>query len=127
LKYLLDTHALLWWLSDDKRLGPSVRKTIANPSSDILVSAASFWEIVVKMRVGKITADIDDIVDAVDDQGFNLVNIRPEHLRVLVNLPIHHRDPFDHLLIAQAIVEKAIFISEDASTPKYPVSVLKCS
>jgi PIN domain nuclease of toxin-antitoxin system len=127
VKLLLDTHALLWWLSDDPKLGSYVRDLIADPGNDILVSAASLWEILVKVRAGKLVADIGEILAEMKAQGFTLLEIAPAHLLALAGLPMHHRDPFDHLLIAQAIAEGATFLSEDGYTPRYPVPSLTCS
>lgn len=127
MKLLLDTHALLWWLSDDQRLGPGPRILIADPGNDILVSVVSLWEIVVKLRVGKLEADIGAIERAIARDGFQRLAITPAHLSVLATLPVHHRDPFDHLLIAQALDEDALFVSEDQSMPLYPVRLMTCS
>jgi len=96
-------------------------------ANDILVSVVSLWEILVKVRAGKLEASIDDILDEMLAQGFALLQIAPAHLVALAALPMHHRDPFDHLLIAQAIAEKATFLSEDGYIPRYPVSCLPCS
>ena len=92
MKLLLDTHALLWWLSDDDRIGPQARALIADPGNDILVSVVSFWEIVVKMRVGKLEADIKETVNACNKSGFIVLDVRTEHLRVLATLPMHNRE-----------------------------------
>lgn len=127
MKLLLDTHALLWWLGDDDRLGPRARALIGDPGNDVLVSVASLWEIVVKVRVGKLEADVREIADAVEREGFVPLGISAAHLLTLVGLPMHHRDPFDHLLIAQAISEGAAIVSEDEHTPSYPVAVVSCS
>jgi PIN domain nuclease of toxin-antitoxin system len=127
MKLLLDTHALLWWLSDDSRLGARARALIADPGNDVLVSVATFWEIVVKVRVGKLAAEIGAIVDACARQGFVCLDIRPSHLRTLGTLPMHHRDPFDHLLIAQAVTEGAIFVSQDQHAAHYPLQTIACS
>jgi PIN domain nuclease of toxin-antitoxin system len=129
VRLLLDTHALLWWLGDDAALGRRARDLIADPGNAVLVSAASLWEIVVKVRVGKLEADIGDIADAVARGGFTRLDIGPAHLAVLAGLPRHpeHRDPFDHLLIAQAIAEDATFLSEDRRTALYPVRSVACS
>ena len=127
MKLLLDTHALLWWLSDDPRLGDDARGLIAEPANDILVSAASLWEILVKLRAGKLVADIREILEEMKAQGFELLGIGPAHLLALATLPMHHRDPFDHLLIAQAIAEEATFLSEDGRIPQYPVRHATCS
>ncbi|TCZ66051.1 type II toxin-antitoxin system VapC family toxin [Roseicella aquatilis] len=129
MKLLLDTHALLWWLKDDGQLGARARALIADPGNDVLVSAASLWEIVVKVRIGKLEADIEEISEAVERGGFTLLGISAAHLAVLGGLPLHpgHRDPFDHLLIAQAITEGATFLSEDRNAPRYPVRIVTCS
>jgi PIN domain nuclease of toxin-antitoxin system len=127
MKILLDTHALLWWLADDERLGPQARELIEDPGNDVLVSVVSLWEIVVKIRVGKLEADIKEIADAIQQQEFAFLNISIAHLLTLTDLPAHHRDPFDHLLIAQAIAEDATFISEDRHAPKYSVRFVTCS
>ncbi|MCJ2092461.1 type II toxin-antitoxin system VapC family toxin [Methylobacterium sp. J-072] len=129
MRLLLDTHALLWWLSDSDDLGQQARALIADPGNDVLVSVASLWEIVVKVRIGKLQADIEDIDAALARDQFVRLDIRPAHLAVLGGLPKHpdHRDPFDHLLIAQAISEDATFVSEDRHAPRYPVRVATCS
>ncbi|HEY6846797.1 MAG TPA: type II toxin-antitoxin system VapC family toxin [Terracidiphilus sp.] len=127
MKVLLDTHALLWWLADDDQIGIQARDLIADPGNNILISVASLWEIVVKVRVGKLEADIEEISEAIELDGFTLLTINPAHLRTLAGLPMHHRDPFDHLLIAQAIAEEAIFLSEDQNTSKYSVQTIRCS
>jgi PIN domain nuclease of toxin-antitoxin system len=127
VKVLLDTHALLWWLADDDQIGIQARDLIADPGNNILISVASLWEIVVKVRVGKLEADIKEISQAIELDGFTLLTINPAHLRTLAGLPMHHRDPFDHLLIAQAIAEEAIFLSADQNTSKYSVQTIRCS
>jgi PIN domain nuclease of toxin-antitoxin system len=127
LRLLLDTHALLWWLSDDAQLGQIARDLIADPANDVLVSVVSLWEIQVKVRAGKLTADLPAILKEIEAQAFEVLGISQAHLEQLGKLPVHHRDPFDHLLIAQAIVEKAIFVSEDRHIPEYAVQVVTCS
>jgi len=126
LKILLDTHVMLWWLADDKQLGIQARDLIADPGNDILLSVASLWEIAVKIRVGKLQADVAEVADAIARDGFTLLPISLASLRELMGLPMHHRDPFDHLLIAQAISEQAALLSEDQNIAKYPVQVLRC-
>jgi PIN domain nuclease of toxin-antitoxin system len=127
MRLLLDTHAFLWWLADDDRLGPQARELIEDPGNDVLISVVSLWETVVKVRIGKLQADIKEIADAVQPDGFAVLDISTVHLLTLAGLPMHHRDPFDHLLIAQAIAEDATFISEDRNTPHYPVRFATCS
>jgi PIN domain nuclease of toxin-antitoxin system len=127
VKLLLDTHALLWWLADDKQLGRRARELIEDPGNDVLISTVSLWEIVVKTRIGKLHADIKEIADAVGREGFTMLDIAMTHLLTLVGLPMHHRDPFDHLLIAQSIAEDATFISEDRNAARYSARVMTCS
>jgi PIN domain nuclease of toxin-antitoxin system len=127
LRLLLDTHALLWWLSDDARLGSQARGLIADPGHDVLVSVVSLWEITLKARIGKLNADIREIFEAIDRQGFVSIEIGRVHLATLAGLPVHHRDPFDHLLIAQAIVEGATLVSDDRTVSLYPVQTVPCS
>ena len=127
MRCLLDTHALLWWLADDDRLGPEARALIADPVTSVLVSVVSVWEIVVKQRIGKLRADIGEGLRAVERQGFTLLAIAPAHLRGLAALPAHHRDPFDQLLIAQAIAERARFLTDDRNAAAYPVTILACA
>lgn len=127
MRLLLDTHALLWWLSDDAQLGQYARDLIADPANDILVSVVSLWEIQVKVRVGKLTADMQEILNEIGGQAFELLPIDPAHLLLLGTLPAHHKDPSDHLLIAQAIAEGATFVSEDRHTPEYHVLFVTCS
>lgn len=102
MRLLLDTHALLWWLNDDEKLGNHARRLIGDPENDVLVSAVSLWEITVKLRIGKLDADIDEILAVLPDQGFDRLDITDTHLIALAALPLHRRDPFDHLLMAQA-------------------------
>jgi len=127
MRLLLDTHALLWWLADDDQLGPQVRDLIEDPGNDVLVSVASLWEIVVKVRVGKLEAEVREIADAIPRGGFVLLDISTAHLLTLARLPMHHRDPFDHLLMTQAIEEDATFISEDRNASRYPVRLVTCT
>ncbi|MEH3145158.1 MAG: type II toxin-antitoxin system VapC family toxin [Methylobacterium frigidaeris] len=100
---------------------------IADPHHEILVSAVSLWEIVIKIRIGKLDAHLQQVLAASPHQEFHLPGVEPHHLDGLLGLPLHHRDPFDHLLIAQAIVEGAGFVSEDRNAALYPVSLIACS
>ncbi len=127
MRLLLDTHALLWWLNDDEKLGARTRGLISDPANDVFVSTVSLWEITVKLRIGKLDADITEILGILPEQGFQRLDIADAHLVALAALPIHHRDPFDHLLMAQAVAEDAHFVSEDQYVPLYGVPFLTCS
>ncbi|MDM7957783.1 type II toxin-antitoxin system VapC family toxin [Blastomonas sp.] len=118
---MLDTHVLLWWLQDNSRLGQRARSFIADPDSQILVSIATPWEISVKHRIGKMGDSGAAVMEALIDQGMTIVDLKPAHLKVLEAMPLLHRDPFDHLIIAQAAAEQAIVITDDAKFPEYGV------
>jgi PIN domain nuclease of toxin-antitoxin system len=98
VRLLLDSHVLLWWLADSPRLGDPARRAIAEPASDVLVSAASIWEIAIKQALGRIDAPAD-LADRVAD-GFDELPISWTHARRAEALPRHHDDPFDRVLIA---------------------------
>ena len=126
MRLLLDTHALLWWLNDAPELRDAARRLISDPDNDILVSVVSLWEIAIKTRLGKLDASLDDILAVLPDQGFQRLGVEDAHLAALARLPHHHRDPFDHLLIAQAIAEKAAFLTQDANAALYNLNCIAC-
>ena len=117
---LLDTHALLWWLRDDATLSKPARELIADPVNEVLVSAASVWEIAIKGALGKLTMR-DDILNEVPAEGFGWLPILPPHAGAVRDLPWHHRDPFDRLLVAQALVERVPLISADERLDAYGI------
>ncbi|HET7316700.1 MAG TPA: type II toxin-antitoxin system VapC family toxin [Sphingomicrobium sp.] len=121
MRILLDTHALLWWLSDDPALGRKARDHIADPENAVLVSSASLWEIVIKQRLGKLQADIAEIESEVARQGMIRLDLRPVHLIELSAMTVHHRDPFDQMLVAQARSEDMPLVTSDAQIAAYSV------
>ena len=121
MRILLDTHALLWWLSDNPKLGEKARAKIADPKNLILVSAASLWEIAIKQGIGKIEADIAEIEKEVAQQGMVRLGIEADHLIELTSLPDHHRDPFDRMLIAQAGAEDISLLTADMQLAAYSI------
>jgi PIN domain nuclease of toxin-antitoxin system len=127
LRLLLDTHALLWWLSGDARLGSDALNLIeSDPETLVHVSIVSLWEIAVKRRTGKLDADLTEILQTVLETDIVLIGIEPRHLETLLTLPVHHRDPFDHLLMAQAIIDDMVFLSDDRHVPSYKVAFRTC-
>ena len=126
MKILLDTHALLWWLADDARVGQKARKLIENRDNSVIVSHISLWEIAIKIGIGKLRVDIDEALTAIRERGLDELALRPPHLTTLAALKRHHRDPFDHMLIAQAIVEGATLMSADRRMADYPLAVVGC-
>lgn len=127
MRLLLETHASLWWLNDDEKLGHHARRLISDPKNDVLVSAVSLWEITVKLRIGKLDADIEEILAILPEQGFDRLDITDAHLIAPAALPLHHRDPFDHLLMAQAVAEVAHFVSQDRNVALYGIPFVSCS
>lgn len=123
LRLLLDIHVLLWALGDEDRLGPAARDLLTEPANEILFSIVSLWEIAVKARTGKLRADHVRVAAEARATGFSFLGLSEPHLAALTPLPMHHRDPFDHLLIAQAIVERATLVSDDEKFALYPVGV----
>jgi PIN domain nuclease of toxin-antitoxin system len=124
LRALLDTHALLWWLSDDPALTRAVRKIIAQTKNTLTVSAASAWEIAIKVRLGKLPTAADlaaDFSGLIEREGFQLLAISAEHGIRAGLLPGPHKDPFDRMLIAQAQAENMPLISNEVSFESYGV------
>ena len=117
-RFLLDTHTLLWWLNDSPQLGPRCRNMIRNDRNQVFVSAATTWEISIKMAIGKLRAP-EDMDSVVEDEGFSKLPISLYHGQLAGSLPAHHRDPFDRMLIAQAQAEGLILITADENISLY--------
>ncbi len=122
---LLDTNALIWWLEGSERLRAPARDAIADPGNRLLVSDVSWIEIAIKIRIGKFALDLAAGRSACLAAGIAPLPIGFAHAAVLPGLPAHHRDPFDLLLIAQAVVEGATVITRDAMFARYPIEVLR--
>ncbi len=125
MRLLLDTHAFIWSLNDVQRLG-DLAKRIADPANDIFVSTVSLFEIAIKIRAGKLRLHMQELLKAIDVQGFELLPLTASHVAETGKLPVHadHKDPFDHQLIAQAIAEDMFFLSFDRHAGRYPVKLL---
>ncbi len=124
MKLLLDTHVLLWWLADNPRLSDQARKTIADSESIVFVSAVSIWEIVIKKGLGKLEI-ADDWYSMVSEEPFGQLPLTWEHANKVYELPELHRDPFDRMLIAQAMVEKLVLVTHDEDILRYNISILE--
>ena len=120
---LLDTHILLWVLDNNTKLSPNLRRIITSGDILVKVSAVSAWEIVVKKALGKLKCP-NSLEEAVEASGFEWLNITVKHAMAVGDLPTFHNDPFDRLLIAQAICERLTLITTDAVIEKYPVKCL---
>lgn len=123
MNLLLDTHAFIWWNADDDALGPVARAAIANRGNSVLVSAATAWEISVKRAKGKLDAD-GDITDWIERNAFTALPIEVSHAVESAELPGHHRDPFDRLLVAQARLEDLTIVTSDQAIAAYDVRTL---
>jgi PIN domain nuclease of toxin-antitoxin system len=125
LRLLLDTHALLWWLNDDPSLSRVAHNAIAEPTNDIFVSAASAWEIATKHRIGRLPEAAllaADMAGIIASEGFGELAISMHHGQVAGSLPGIHKDPFDRILVAQAILADLPIISSDEILSAYGVS-----
>ena len=122
-RILLDTHVLLWWLADDPELGTNARDLISNGTNEIYVSAASSWEISIKKRNGKLTGP-DNIDGIVQQERFIKLPISLIHGELAGQLPDHHKDPFDRMLIAQAQTEKLTILTADEKMKQYDAAVI---
>jgi PIN domain nuclease of toxin-antitoxin system len=123
LRLLLDTNAFIWWRDGSPRLSPRVREQIGDPENDIAVSVTSLWEITIKRALGKLQF-LQDFEEVLAEEGFDLLPIGYRHLRALADLPLHHRDPFDRVLIAQAVAERIPIATADRRFAVYGVELL---
>jgi PIN domain nuclease of toxin-antitoxin system len=119
---LLDTHVVLWWLTDDPTLADDVKERLDHEPG-VCVSAATIWEVVIKQAIGKLKEPAD-LPERVRDSGFRELPITSEHAIVAGRLPAIHRDPFDRMLVAQAQCEDLTLVTRDANVQKYQVSYL---
>lgn len=126
MKYLIDTQVLLWIFGDRNRLPKAVSEVIIDPSNDILVSYASFWEISIKMSLGKIDLPIDlsEFIVEVRENQIKFLPIEIDHILGVRNLPFFHGDPFDRLIISQSLSESLILISSDEKFKDYGIKLL---
>lgn len=123
MQLLLDTRAFLWWNDDDPALGATARAAIAGPGNVVFVSAATAWEIAVKRALGKLDAP-GDIAEWLPANGFVELAIDISHAVRSAELPFRHRDPFDRLLIAQALLEDLTLVTGDPDILEYDVATL---
>jgi PIN domain nuclease of toxin-antitoxin system len=123
VRLLLDTHAAIWLLSSDARISEDAVDHFAEETNEVLLSATSVFEIAVKRALGKLEAPTD-LVEQMEIVGVRTLPITVEHAAAVEDLPPHHRDPFDRLLVAQATVERAAILSADPALRRYDVNVL---
>ncbi len=127
MRVLLDTHAFLWWISDSPELSDAAREAIADQRNAPIFSAVSGWEIAIKAGLGKLELP-DSPAKFVNEQlsqnNLEVLPIHSRHALGVYGLPDHHRDPFDRLLVSQAVVEKLPILTADPEIPRYPVETL---
>lgn len=123
MRLLLDTNAFLWWRAGSPRLPARVSSQIGDSHNDIVVSIAALWEIAIKRGLGKLRF-LEDFEEVMADEAFDLLNITYAHLRVLSDLPQHHRDPFDRLLISQSFAERIPIVTNDRAFAAYGVNMV---
>ena len=124
MRFLLDTQAFLWFVLADSRLSPAAEATIANPSHEIEISPATYWEIAIKISLHKysLPEPYEVFIERqIRQNDFRILPIQPQHTAALIGMPFHHRDPFDRLLIAQAIVENIPMVSADPGFDAYAI------
>ena len=121
MRLLLDTHLLLWALAEPERLDHATRAALEDPENEVLFSAASIWEIAIKARLGRTDFAVEptEILRAALDTGFTELPIRARTTTLVAELPFHHRDPFDRLLVAQAMSEPVRLYTADPLLPPY--------
>lgn len=127
MRVLLDTHAMYWYIEGDPQLSGTARTLIQDASNVVLISPASYWEIAIKVSIGrwKLNRTYDEFIDiALNKYGFQILPILPTHAAKVIGLRFHHKDPFDRLLAAQALVEGISLISNDSALDPYGITRL---
>lgn len=121
MNYLIDTHVLLWYIVGDKRIDRDVRKIIESGKHNLFISNASLWEISIKVSIGKLklTGSLVNLKEFLNDKGFSVLQYDFDDLETLLILPFYHQDPFDRLIVAQALTKNMEIISDDPNVKKY--------
>lgn len=125
MRCLLDTHAYLWWLRDDSELSAAARDALMDPASVVHVSAATVWESAIKQHLGRLDLHGADLVAEIGANGFVELPVTARHGQRAGALPMHHRDPFDRLLVAQAEIHSLVLVTRDRVLADYGVEVLR--
>jgi PIN domain nuclease of toxin-antitoxin system len=125
VRLLLDTHAFLWWLQDSARLSAEARAAVADPRAEVHVSAASLWEVSIKMALGKLRVGESDLPAEIEANGFAELPMTARHAWRAGRLPRHHEDPFDRMLAAQAEIEALTLVTHDPVFTSYKIDLLR--
>jgi len=123
MAFILDTHAFLWFVAGDKQLPESIKSKIIDINESCFLSVASLWEITIKNQIGKLTLglSLEELFEYADRNRIEIIQISYEHLLTLSKLPGHHNDPFDRIIISQAIAENLTLVSKDKGFKKYKI------
>lgn len=126
MRYLIDTHILIWLMLEPKKLSTRATAILKNINNTLYISKISLWEIAIKTKIGKLDIKIEfkEIFNILKKHDLILMSLENEHIIQTLNLPMHHRDPFDRMLIAQAQIENLTIITNDGSFVKYEVDIL---
>jgi PIN domain nuclease of toxin-antitoxin system len=125
MQILIDTQILIWFLEGNNLLSPNRRQIIISSQNKIFVSIASLWEIAIKISIGKLTLSkpLADVIKQISKENIEILNISPKHILQVSTLPLHHRDPFDRVIIVQSQVENLVLMTEDAEFAQYGVNL----
>lgn len=124
MNYLLDTHIILWWLTDPKKIASKASKIIGDKENSVFVSSASLWEMAIKKNLGRLTLP-RNIVEILQTEGFQIIPISHEEALGISDLPQIHQDPFDRILVMQAKLYNYVLITRDKNIMDYPVITIK--
>lgn len=126
MRLLIDTHIFIWWNGDSTQLTPQIRALCENKDNSLILSTASIWEMQIKSQLGKISFN-QPLSEVIKSQqranGLEILPITPEHIYAVQNLPLHHKDPFDRIIISQAIIENIILVTVDEAIKRYDVEL----
>lgn len=124
MRYLLDTHVILWWFTTPEKIKSKAQKIIKDRSNTIFLSSASFWEMAIKKSLGRLTLP-HNLIEAVAAENFTILPIMPEEGLGVADLPLLHSDPFDRLLVIQAKLHDLVVITKDSKIAEYPVVTIE--
>lgn len=127
MNLLLDTHTFIWWVDEPEKLSSNALQALEDENNHLFLSLVSIWEMQIKIQLGKMKVNLPlkDLVESQEQaNGLEILAITREHIFALDSLPFHHKDPFDRLLLAQAIIENISIVTEDQKVSAYSVSVL---
>lgn len=124
MNLLLDSHVFLWWLAESPKISADARQAIADPASIVYVSAATIWELSIKAALGKLDLDGANLVEEIEENDFVELPMTARHSFTAANLPRHHEDPFDRMLIAQSKIEDLTIVTRDSAFRAYGIAIL---